>query len=104
MKPGLDQTTVVTLQRLAGALIGAVVAALLLLIATDEHGLKLISVRHALEVVAIVIIIHGVAIRFWNTRYTPRRSPRALLATDLPHQSNYPPRDSGCSGRWSAWP
>jgi len=90
MKPGLEQTTVVAEQRLAGAVIGAVVAALLLLIAANEHGLKLISIRHALEVVAVVIFIHGVAIQFWNyALYTAAIAAGALLAVDLPHPSNY---------------
>jgi uncharacterized membrane protein YccC len=40
MKPSLEQTTVVALQRLAGAVIGAAAAALLMLIAANEHGQK----------------------------------------------------------------
>ena len=39
MKASLDQTTVAAVQRLAGALIGAVAAGLLLLIPANEHGL-----------------------------------------------------------------
>ena len=90
MKPSLDQTTVVALQRLAGALIGAVVAVLLLLIAAGEHGVKLISIRHALEVVAIVILIHGAAIRFWNYAfYTAAIAAGVLLFASLPEPSDY---------------
>jgi len=90
MKPTLDQTTVVALQRLAGALIGAVVAALLLLIAANEHGLKLTAIRQALEVVAIVILIHGAAIRFWNyALYTAAIAAGALLFASLPNPSDY---------------
>jgi uncharacterized membrane protein YccC len=87
IKPNLDQTTV---QRLVGALIGAIVAALLLLIAASEHGLKLISIRRALEIVFIVILIHGAAIRFWNyALYAAAIAAGPLLAVDLPHPSNY---------------
>lgn len=90
MKPSLDQTSVVALQRLAGALIGAVVAVLLLLIAADEHGLKSISIRDALELVAVVILIHGAAIRFWNYAfYTAAIAAGVLLFASLPHPSEY---------------
>ena len=44
MKPSLEQTTLVAVQRLAGALIGAAAAALLLLIPASEHGLRLFAV------------------------------------------------------------
>jgi hypothetical protein len=90
MKPSLDQTLVVAVQRLAGALIGAVAAVLLLLIAASEHGVKLISIRHALEVLVIVIFMHGVAIRFWNyTLYTAAIAAGVLILIDLPQPSNY---------------
>ena len=45
MKPSLEQATLVAVQRLAGALIGAAVAALLLLIPAGEHGLRLFAGR-----------------------------------------------------------
>jgi uncharacterized membrane protein YccC len=81
---------VVAAQRLAGALIGAAAATLLMLIAASEHGLKLISIRHALEVVMIVFFVHGAAIRFWNYAfYTAAIAAGALLAVDLPDPSNY---------------
>ena len=77
-------------QRLAGALIGAIAAVLLLLIPAGEQGPKLISIRHALEVLAIVIFIHGAAIRFWNyALYTAAIAAGVLLAADLPQPSNY---------------
>jgi uncharacterized membrane protein YgaE (UPF0421/DUF939 family) len=66
MKPSLQQTTLTGLQRIAGALIGAAAAVLLLLIPASEHGLRLLSVTIGLEVVAIVLIMHAVAIRLWN--------------------------------------
>ena len=90
MKPSLNQTAVVAAQRLVGALIGAAAATLLLLIAANEHGLKLISIKHALDVVVIVFFLHGAAIRFWNYAfYTAAIAAGALLAVDLPHPSNY---------------
>jgi hypothetical protein len=90
LKPSLDQTTLVGLQRLIGALIGAIASALLLLIAANDHGLELIAVRHALEIIVIVILMHGVAIRTWNyALYTAAIAAGALLAVDLPHPSNY---------------
>ena len=90
MKPDLDQTTVVAGQRVAGALIIAAAAVLLMLIAASEHGLKLISIRHALEVLVIVFVLHGAAIRFWNySLYTAAIAAGVLLAVDLPHPSNY---------------
>lgn len=90
MKPSLNQTTVVAAQRIAGALIGAAAAALLMLVAASESGLKLISIKHALEVVAIVFLLHGAAIRFWNYAfYTAAIAAGVLLAIALPHPSNY---------------
>jgi uncharacterized membrane protein YccC len=89
MKASLDQTTVVATQRLAGALIGAVAAALLLLPAS-EHGLRLFAVTRGLEVVALVILINGVAIRFWNyALYCGAIAAGVLILIDLPHPSNY---------------
>jgi len=66
MKPSLEQSTLVSVQRLAGALIGAAAAALLLLIPANEHGLRLFAISRGLEVVALVLFMHGAAIRFWN--------------------------------------
>jgi hypothetical protein len=39
---------------------------LLLLIPANEHGLRMLSITHGLEVVALVLFMHAVAIRFWN--------------------------------------
>jgi hypothetical protein len=90
MKPSLQQTTLVALQRLAGALIGAAAAVLLLLIPASEHGLKLLSITHGLEVVAIVLIMHGVAIRLWNyALYCGAIAAAALILVDLPQPASY---------------
>jgi uncharacterized membrane protein YccC len=89
MKASLDQTTIVAAQRLADALIGAVAAALLLLPAS-EHGLRLFAVTRGLEVVALVILINGVAIRFWNyALYCGAIAAGVLILIDLPHPSSY---------------
>lgn len=77
-------------QRLAGALIGPAAAALPMLIAAGEHGLKLISIRHALELLTIVFFLHGAGIRFWNyALYNAAIAAGVLVAVDLPHPSNY---------------
>ena len=90
MKPSLEQTTLVAAQRLAGALIGAAAAVLLLLIPANEHGLRLLSITHGLEVVAIVLLMHAAGIRFWNYAfYYGATSAAVLILLDLPHPSNY---------------
>ena len=90
LKPSLDQTTVVAAQRVAGALIGAAAAVLLMLIAAGESGPKLVSIRIALEVLVIIFLLHGAAIRFWNYAfYTAAIAAGALLAIDLPDPSDY---------------
>ena len=90
MKPSLEQSTLVGLQRLAGALIGAAAAALVLLIPIGEHGLRLFAVSRGLEVVALVLLMHGVAIRFWNyALYCGAIAAAALIMLDLPQPSDY---------------
>jgi len=90
MKPSLEQATVVSLQRLAGALIGAGVAALLLLIPANEHGLRLFTITRGLEVVAIVLLTNAVAIRFWNYAiYCGGIAAAVLIMLDLWQPSNY---------------
>jgi hypothetical protein len=90
MRPSLEGATVVALQRLAGALIGAAAAVLLLLIPANEHGLRLLSITFGLEVVAIVILMHAVGIRFWNYAvYYSAISAAVLVLLDLPQPSNY---------------
>lgn len=90
IKASLDQTTIAAAQRLVGALIGAAVAALLLLIPANEHGLRLFAVDRGLEVVALVLLMHAVAIRFWNyALYYGTVTAAALILTDIPHPANY---------------
>jgi uncharacterized membrane protein YccC len=90
MKPSFEQSTVVGVQRIAGALIGAGVAVLLLLIPASEHGLRLLSIDRGLEVVAIVIFMHAAAIRFWNyALYCAAIAAAVLIMADLLQPSNY---------------
>jgi len=90
MKPSLEQTTLVAVQRVAGALIGAAAAVLLLLIPASEHGLKLLAVTIGLYFVGLVFLMHGVAIRFWNyALYCGAIAAGVLVLMDLPRQSNY---------------
>ncbi len=90
MKPSLQQSTLVAAQRLAGALLGAAAAALLLLIPADEHGLRLFAIELGLEVVALVLLMHGAAIRFWNyALYCGAIAAGVLILVDLPQPSNY---------------
>lgn len=90
MKPSLEQSTLVGLQRLVGALIGAAAAALLLLIPANEHGLRLVAIDHGLEVVALVLLMHGAAIRFWNyALYCAAIAAGVLTLIDLLQPSDY---------------
>lgn len=79
MKPSLEQATLVSVQRLVGALIGAAAAALLLLVPTSEHGLRLFAVERGLEVVAFVLFMHGVL-----------RRPSPPNASAPPHWARWP--------------
>jgi uncharacterized membrane protein YccC len=55
-----------------------------------EHGLKLLSITHGLEVVAIVLFMHGVAVRLWNyALYCGAIAAGVLVLVDLPQPSNY---------------
>ena len=90
MKPSLEQATLIAAQRVAGALIGAAAAALVLLIPASEHGIRLFAITLGLEVVALVLLMHGAAIRFWNYAiYTGAIAAGVLILVDLPQPSNY---------------
>lgn len=90
MKPSLEQSTLAGVQRLAGALIGAAAAALLLLIPANEHGSQLVAIKHGLDVVALVLFMHAAAIRFWNYAiYCGAVAAGVLILMDLPQPSNY---------------
>jgi uncharacterized membrane protein YccC len=90
MKASLDQTTIVAAQRLIGALAGAIVAALLLLIPASEHGLRLFAISRGLEVVALVLLMHAAAVRFWNYAiYCAAIAAAVLVLIDIPQPSDY---------------
>ncbi|MBM9509000.1 FUSC family protein [Actinacidiphila acididurans] len=90
MKPSLEQATLVASQRLAGALIGAAAAALLLLIPAGEHGRKLFAVDRGLEVVALILFMHAVAMRFMNyALYSAAIAAGVLILVDIPQPSHY---------------
>lgn len=89
MKPSLEQATLIAAQRVAGALIGAAAAALLL-IPASEHGVRLFAITLGLEVVALVLLMQGVGIRFWNYAvYTGAIAAGVLILVDLPQPSDY---------------
>ena len=80
MKPDLGQSTLVAEQRLAGAILGALVAAVLLL-AVDN--------RQVLEVAVVLIFtaagaIHGVNYALYNAAI----AAGVLIAIDLPHPTD----------------
>jgi len=80
MKPGLDQAKLASEQRLIGAAIGAVLAALLLLTVKNEH---------ALELITIAFFALGAAIRFVNyALYCAAVAAAVLIALDIPNPSN----------------
>jgi hypothetical protein len=90
MKPSLEQSTLTAAQRVAGALIGGVAAGLLLLIPANVHGLHLFATDLGLTVVALVLLIHAVGIRFWNyALYYSAISAGVLLLIDLPQPTSY---------------
>jgi Fusaric acid resistance protein-like len=90
MQPSLQQAALISVQRLSGTLIGAVAAALVLLIPASETGLRLFAISRGLEVVALVLLAHGMAIRFWNyALYTGAIAAGVLMLVDLPQPSNY---------------
>ncbi len=100
MKSSLDQSTVTAAQRVIGALIGAAAAALVLLIPAHEHGAHLTAVTHGLAVVALVMLMHAAAIRFWNyALYNAVIAAAVLIVLDLPSPSNY--ADEGYRVLWT---
>jgi hypothetical protein len=89
-KPSLDETTVRGVQRLAGTLIGAALAGLLLLIPANEQGPQLASIVHGLNLVAIVLFVHAAAMFFWNYSFFEAAIVAGvLILVDLSHPANY---------------
>jgi uncharacterized membrane protein YccC len=90
MRPAIEQSTVLATQRLLGALLGAVAAGLLLLIPANEHGTRLLVISLGLQTVALVLLMHAAAIRFFNyALYTAAIAAAVLTLEDLTQPSNY---------------
>ena len=80
MKPSLQQSTFVAVQRVAGTILGAAVA-LLVLLAVDN--------RTALEVIIVVLLALAASIRTVSyTWYTAAVAGAVLIAMDVPHPTN----------------
>ena len=80
MKPSLQQAELVAVQRLAGAVLGAIVAAVFLLTVSSKYALG-----------AVVVVFAGVAgsIRTVNYAfYTAAVAAVVLIATDIPNPSD----------------
>lgn len=85
MKTTLEQSSLRGAQRLVGAVLGAAIAAVLLVTVTSHH---------ALEELVILIMGVGIAIRSVNYAfYTAAIAGAVLLAMDLPSS-----RQPGCRG------
>jgi hypothetical protein len=81
MKGSLQQTTLVAEQRVAGAILGAAVAALFLVTIHDKH---------ALEVVIVLLAVVAASVRMVNYAfYCAAIAGLVLIAMDLPHPSNF---------------
>ena len=81
MKPSIEQSRLVGLQRVIGAGLGAVVAIPILLAVHDKDALVVTIILLA----AIGASIHGVNYAY----YTAAIASAALIAADLPHPTNY---------------
>ena len=81
IKGSLQQTTLVAEQRVAGALLGAALAALLLVTVHDKH---------ALEAVILLLAVVAASIRTVNyALYCAAIAALVLIAMDLPHPSDF---------------
>jgi uncharacterized membrane protein YgaE (UPF0421/DUF939 family) len=80
MKPSLQQSALIAEQRLAGAILGAAVAALFLLTVDSKTGL---------EVVIVILGTLAGSIRAVNyALYCAAVAGAVLIALDVPHPSN----------------
>ena len=80
MKPSLQQSALIAEQRIAGTVVGAAVAALVLLAVDNRTALEVIVV----VLVALAASIHGVNYAW----YTAAMAGAILIAADVPHPSN----------------
>lgn len=80
MRPTLQESALFAEQRVAGALIGAVAAAVVLLT---------VDSKHALEALIVLLLAFGATIRMVNYAfYTALTAAAALIALDLPNPAN----------------
>jgi hypothetical protein len=79
--PSLAQSALVAEQRLAGAIVGALVASALLFTVENQH---------VLEVAVIVLLTLGIGVHGVNyALYTAAIAAAVLTAIDLPHPTNF---------------
>jgi len=70
--------------------LGAVAAALLLLIPANEHGVRLLAIDHGLQVVALVLLVHAAAVMFFNyALFMAAITAAVLVLEDLFQPSDY---------------
>ena len=81
MKPSIEQSRLVGLQRVIGAALGATVAIPILLVVHDKVALEAAIILLA----ALGASIHGVNYAY----YTAAIASAALIAADIPHPTNY---------------
>jgi uncharacterized membrane protein YgaE (UPF0421/DUF939 family) len=80
MKPSLEQGTLAAEQRLVGTILGAIVAALLLLTVHDKHALEV-----------VIVVLGGAAASLFtvnNALFTAALTGLILTALDLPDPTN----------------
>jgi uncharacterized membrane protein YccC len=59
-------------------------------ISNSQHGFRLLASVHAREMVALVLLMHGAALRLWNYAvYTAAIAAGVLILLDLPQPSDY---------------
>lgn len=80
MKPSLGQSIVVAEQRLAGALIGAVLAAVMLMTVTNKYALALVMLVFAGLAASTRTVNYAI--------YTASVAALVLIAEDIPHPSD----------------
>jgi uncharacterized membrane protein YccC len=95
VKGSLQQTTLVAEQRVAGALPGGALAALMLVTVHDKHALEAVLILLAVVAASIRTVnyaLYFAASRRWYSSPWTCRTRRTS-----------PTRDEGCSSRSSAW-
>ena len=95
MKPDLQQSALIAEQRIAGTVVGAAVAALVLLTVDN---------RTALEVIVVVLVALGASIHGVNYAwYTAALAGAILIAADVPHPSDLADEGRRILFTFAAW-